>query len=611
VNGEHFRAFVWLRWRIRRNQLRRGGIANAIVYVVLSVLAIAVALTLAIVFFLLGLHSLSNAPPGVILLVWDGLVLAFLFFWALGLVMELQRAEVLSLDRFLHMPVSLSGAFIINYLSSLINLTLIIFVPTLLGLSVGLACSQGPALLLILPLIAAFVFMTTALTYQFQGWLASLMANKRRRRSIIAVVMVVFILITQLPNLINVWHPWDRPNPESPAARFAQQRSQLDEELASKKISKTEYERRLKRLEEQKNIRTQELEQQELARAEQIGMVASAVLPPGWLALGAREIATGDYGPGLLCLAGMAVIGSASLWRAYRTTLRLYTGTYTARPVRAAAPQPEPVVAERSRFLEKDLPWATEHVSVVALATARSLLRAPEAKLMLLGPVIMAVVFGGMLFTRRSPVPEAVRPLIGFGAMAATLFTLTQLAGNQFGFERNGFRVFVLCPVNRRDILLGKNLALAPLALGLGAILVAVVEAIYPMRIEYLLALPAQMLSMFCLYCLLANLLSIMAPMRIAAGSLRPASSRLVPVLLHFLFVLVLVPTFALTLIPLGLDAWLHALGWLQSVPVCLILSWLECGAIVLLYRALLPAQGDLFQSRELRILNIVTTRDE
>ena len=31
--------------------------------------------------------------------------------------------------------------------------------------------------------LAAFVFALTALTYQFQGWLAALMSNPRRRRT--------------------------------------------------------------------------------------------------------------------------------------------------------------------------------------------------------------------------------------------------------------------------------------------------------------------------------------------------------------------------------------------------------------------------------------------
>ncbi len=39
--------------------------------------------------------------------------------------------------------------------------------------------------------------MVTGLTYQFQGWLASLMGNPRRRRTATAAMTMVFILITQ------------------------------------------------------------------------------------------------------------------------------------------------------------------------------------------------------------------------------------------------------------------------------------------------------------------------------------------------------------------------------------------------------------------------------
>ena len=41
---------------------------------------------------------------------------------------------------------------------------------------------------------------------------------------------------------------------------------------------------------------------------------------------------------------------------------------------------------------------------------------------------------------------------------------------NHFGFDRGGFRAFVLLPTPRRYILLGKNLALLPVALAVFAI---------------------------------------------------------------------------------------------------------------------------------------------
>ena len=142
--------------------------------------------------------------------VWDGLVVAFLFFWMIGLIAELQRTDSLSLTKFMHLPVSLNSAFLINYLSSLLRLSLIIFVPVMLAYSLALIAVKGITMVPVLLLLAAFVLMITALTYQFQGWLASLMTNPRRRRTVIVVATAGFVLIMQLPNLLNFLGPWRR-----------------------------------------------------------------------------------------------------------------------------------------------------------------------------------------------------------------------------------------------------------------------------------------------------------------------------------------------------------------------------------------------------------------
>ena len=77
----------------------------------------------------------------------------------------------------LHLPVSLKGAFLINYLSSFFCLTLLLFLPAMTALCLSLICTRGVAMLLVVPLLAAFLLMVTALTHQFQGWLAALMVN--------------------------------------------------------------------------------------------------------------------------------------------------------------------------------------------------------------------------------------------------------------------------------------------------------------------------------------------------------------------------------------------------------------------------------------------------
>jgi ABC-2 type transport system permease protein len=114
----------------------------------------------------------------------------------------------LSLAKFMHLPVSVTGAFLINYLSSLLRLSLVVFGPIMLGFALALVFVKGILFVPVFVLLAAFFLMVTALTYQLQGWLASLMSNPRRRRTVVVATTAIFVLIVQLPNLINFFAPW-------------------------------------------------------------------------------------------------------------------------------------------------------------------------------------------------------------------------------------------------------------------------------------------------------------------------------------------------------------------------------------------------------------------
>src|SRR5204863_30773 len=117
-------------------------------------------------------------------------------------------------------------------------------------------------------------------------------------------------------------------------------------------------------------------------------------------------------------------------------------------PTAAAKPRDErPKTIARPTYIEKDLPFLSEQASAIALACFRSITRAPEAKMLLLTPVILVVVFGSMVGRRGGDPSEFVRPLYASGAILMILFSLIQLAGNQIGFDRSGFRTFILSPV--------------------------------------------------------------------------------------------------------------------------------------------------------------------
>ena len=44
MTWQHFQAFLWLRWRIQINQLKRGGIANVVILALLALMLVGVAL---------------------------------------------------------------------------------------------------------------------------------------------------------------------------------------------------------------------------------------------------------------------------------------------------------------------------------------------------------------------------------------------------------------------------------------------------------------------------------------------------------------------------------------------------------------------------------------
>ena len=612
MNAQHLRAFVWLRWRLLINQMHRGGIANVVIVSILAIGAALAAVILLIASFVAGLYAFEKATPMAMLYVWDGLVLAFLFAWAVGLLAELQRSEALSIDKFLHLPVSISGVFFLNYLSSLFSLNLIFFVPMMVGLSVGLMFSKGPVMLLLLPLLVAFVLMVTAVTYQFQGWLASMMVNKRRRRTIIVVVTLVFVLIFQLPTLLNLLVKWEGPKDDGAGLKHEQEK--LQAALQKGQIDIAEHLKRQQEAMEKANTEITRRNQALLRQVEWAAEIANLAVPIGWLPYGAMSLADGSIWPAPLCALGMTLLGAASLRRAYRTTVRLYTGDFSAGK-RQADPvaTPAPVVAgpAPANWLEKRLPWLSEPAAVIALGGLRSLTRAPEAKMMLLSPIILLIVFGGAFLRDPIDLPIFVRPLIAFSAMSMIFFTMAQVTGNQFGFDRSGFRVFVLSPTPRRDILLGKNLAVAPLALALGGPMLVMTEILYPMRIDHLAALVPQGISMYLLFCMLMNFLSILAPMPIAQGSFKPATTKLIATLLHLLFVALLPIVMLPTLVPLGIEFALEALEWTPRLPICLALSVTECAVVICVYRAVLTRQGELLQRREQSILEVVTTKSE
>jgi hypothetical protein len=554
-----------------RNQWLRGSKLGPVLTVFVGVMLLAFSAVGGLAGALVGALVLGDVQPMVLTLVWDSLAMVFLLLWTVGLMTELQRSEIIDLSRLMHLPVSLRSAFLLNYLASHFCFSLAVMVPPMLGLVVGLIWSRGFSMVLLLPLVAGFFFMVTAWTYRLRGWLAGLMMNPRRRRAIIMGMTLLFVLLAQLPNLVvNVGIQGHESALKDPV---------------------------------------------KLAQIKHVGRLLHNGVPLLWLPNGARTLAVNQFWPALACAAGSLLVGAWGLHRAYLSTVRLYQGAEDAAPTRARSARrsaADPGSARERLLVERRLSFVPEEACALALANFRGLSRAPEVKMLLAMPVIGLGVIPVLLLARRgSPPPLEFLPLIASGAVVASCLGLVRILFNQFGFDRDGFRALVLLPTRRSQVLLGKNLSLLPIGVGIFVFITILLAIFAHLPAWACLAACLQFVGGFAGLAALGSLLSILVPSRIAPGSLRPTKLKGTTALLQFVINLFIPLAMVPILIPAGVGLLLVRFDWLPAEPVTLGLSALLAVAGVLLYRFTMEPLGALLQRRERDILQVVTQEIE
>ncbi len=585
MNWQQLRAILWLRSRLSWNQLRKGGPLGFVMAVLGVVSGYMMALGASIGGFLAGWHLLGNASSSTLLITWDTLSFLFLFLWLMGLLAELQRSESLDMGRLLHLPIHLSQVFLFNYAASHLTPSLLMAAPGMVALALGMTVARGPSFLLVIPLAVGFLLMITAWTYCLRGWLAALMVNQRRKRSILVGVTVAIVLLGQGPNLyMNLSRGGSQRHggPGRAAGDFTQW---LHTPGAS---------------------------------------AAHRYLPLLWLGQGVASLGEENLLPALLGAAGCWTLAGLGLRRAYRSALRFYTGdtgagrvtappAETGETARPASPETEPGRTPGPRkplLVEWELPWVPPDAGGLALASFRSMWRAPEMKLLLLSPLLMLMVFCAALFGSRTSaraLPPEFLTLIPTALIMFLFLGMTQLLLNQFGLDRNAFRSLVLLPTPRDRLLLGKNLAFAPYALVPAALVLASLPLLIPVPLESCLAGLIQLPSLYLIVCILGNVCSIGVPFRVNPGSMKPtkqsAGTMLLLAGIHLGFPLVCIPIF----IPPAAELLARHFGFPPLVPVNLLLSIPVLAAAILAYRATLPPLGRWLQRREKEVLIRVT----
>jgi hypothetical protein len=432
---------------------------------------------------------------------------------------------------------------------------------------------------LLLPAILGFVFMLTAWTYCLRGWLAALMVNKRRRRAIIVWVTLLFVGVFQIPNLLmNTPLLRKRPAATASESGAAPARNQVLE------ADNLDF---------------------NLALPGRF-MAAHIAVPPGWVGYAAMALQQRDPWPACGFAVVGSLVGALGLLRAYRMTLRFYQGAEGETPVRALASGE--TKTRRPLLVERRLPWLPDDTVALALATFRSLMRAPELKLALIMPIVAGAALSATVFTRPGhPLPNSLRPLVATAAAVIAPFSLAPVMSNVFGLDRNGFCALVLLPTRRDRILLGKNLAFLPCVLAIGLVFLLLAGFLLHLAVTGFVASVLQVLMSFMLFSLVCNLVAILAPYKTAGGTLQARKPKPIVFLAAFITLLTLPVVMAPLLIPAALQAWFFIQGWIPWLPVNLLASLGMLVLIAAFYRAMLPLEGRLLQRREQTILREVT----
>lgn len=549
---------IWLKWLLFKNSLRS---SKAVVNRIATVLAMLAALALAVLIALgLGVAAYALTSPEIAeSLQSDGTQRGagipsaeFIFFSIFALCYLLWSTLPLSIGstrqfdpgHLLLYPISLRKLFAVDFVSEVASLQSVFAIPSMIAIGVGAGLARGNLAGGVLIALVAVLF-GIALSKWISMSLGSLLRRKRARGE------TLFALIGVVVGLGG--------------ALFGQIAPVL------------------------------------FRHAESI--TALRWTPPGAIAYalthGLNDGHMAEYALALIGVSAYTVVLiGITYWLARRAVLG-GGGRRRRRNVSLVTPLTETYTGWEIAVLSPAL-------SAVVEKELRYVMRNAQVRMMTLMPLILIAVrimnrgsFDGTDSAGSSFAADFLKYGEGLMATAGMLYVFLILAGlfcNQFAFEQGGMRALILSPVDRRIILVGKNIAISTLALMFSAGLLAVNELVF--RDVTLNALVFVVLTFFIftpLMSAMGNWLSIRFPKRMKFGKRLNVSGvgglLLIPMIL------------VLALAPLGATAAGYvAQSLLVQYATLATLAVLSIG----FYLLMIKWQGESLQRRELEILEAV-----
>lgn len=420
---------IWLKWRLLRNSLRS---SKAVVNKVASILGMLVAFSFALAFaLLLGFVSYSLAQPeglgGALQRTAardlpEGASTEFIFFSIFGVIYLMWATVPLSLGggkqfdagKLLMYPITLRKLFAVDFISEFATLHSVFLVPAVLALCIGSGLGSGN---LSTSLYAAvpIVLFGVALSKWLSTIIGSILRRKRSRgETIIALIGAIAGLgIAAVGQVAPIL---------------------------------------FKHAESFRSLRW---------------------TPPGAAAFLLMADVTNDplpYAVAFVTLSAYAIaLLIATYWIARRAALGLERRQKQKTSVQ---------ITGGEGYSGWQVPFLAPDVSAIFEKELRYAMRNAQVRMMALMPLIIIVIrmvnrqrFGNVGHSASNGFLTYGSGLLLVGGLLYVFMILSGLSSNLFAFEEGGMRTFILSPVDRRKILLAKNLVLTLIALVFATVL--------------------------------------------------------------------------------------------------------------------------------------------
>ena len=500
---------IWLKWRLLRNSLRSSkAVVNKVASILGMLVALAFSLALALV---LGVGAYFVSKPG-----WLSSIVErseapdisvpataeFIFFSIFGFLYLMWATLPLSIGggkqfdagKLLMYPITLRKLFAVDFISELTTLHSIIAIPAIIAITIGAGLGTGNLGATLLAAVPIALFGVA-----LSKWLSTIMGALLRRRRARGETIVALI------------------------GAVAGLGGALVGQIAPLLFRHAESFRSLR------------------------------WTPPGAAALLLVSTSPDDafsYTVGFLALSAYAI---ALIFLTYAIARRAALGLEGRRKRRVETE----ARVDTQTYAGWKLPLLPADLSAVVEKELRYAFRNAQMRMMALMPLILIFIRlinsqrMGRNIGGRGPATAHEFFEYGSGLMASggVLYVFLILAGiscNGFAFEEGGMRTLILSPIDRRKILLGKNLAVTVLALVFSIILLTVNTIVFrDLTPDNLLFVVLCFVVFAALMSSIGNWLSIRFPKRMVFGKRMNVSGVAGVLLIPIVIVLGIGPLFA------------------------------------------------------------------